>query len=354
MTYHDVYTDTYGAAMALTLGIDVSSYQDPSGSGDRNLIDWGQVAPTPYDFALARMSIGRGTVDEDGRQNLKAMLGRIPVPGAYGVVGVSEPVEDGAKLLVREIEACGVDPRTILVMLDAEKFNDGSRPSLRQINRYAIQLHDLLGTWPHAYVPDWFLDQLRLAGDGDGTVRGLELANCLWVPSEYIGAPWTEARISSKKPTNLRGFAGLAWHQFTSSGTVPGITGRVDLDAYYGTLTELRAQLLGLEAPMPTLEEIAELFTKPGSEVRIAIRDLGVRAVNSAIGGVDKADTSSDSPARQGIADVVGALPITLDVTKLTPAQLELIGSVFVGKAVITGIRVSPDGTFTVAFEPAA
>lgn len=341
--------------MAITLGVDVSSHQDPSGSGDQNLIDWSQVAPTPYDFAVARMTIGRGT-DEDGRQNLRAMGGKIPVAGAYGVVGTGRPVEDGAKLLVDEIAACGVDPRTILVMLDAENFSDGSHPTLGQINRYAIQVHTELGAWPHAYVPDWFLDQLRLAGDGDGTVRGLELANCRWVPSEYLPAPWTEDRIRAKRPTNLRGFDGIAWHQFTSSGSVPGITGRVDLNAFYGTLTELRAQLLGQEGPMldtTDKEWIVRQFTQSGTDIRIALLSLGRRAVNSTIGAQDVDTWGKDSPARKGIADVVGALPVELDVTKLTPDQLTLIGSVFAGKAVITGIQASSDGTFTVTFEPA-
>lgn len=238
--------------MTIVRGIDVSSHQDPSGSGDRNLIDWSQVAPTPYDFALARMSIGRSTRDEDGRQNLAAMLGRIPIAGAYGVVGYADPVEDGADLLVKEIRAVGVDPADILVMLDAEDFGRGGpHPTIDQVDRYAKRLRALLGRWPVAYVPDWWLD-------GHGyTVAGRALAECPWAPSEYIAAPFTEARITAKRPASLHGFKRLGWLQFTSSGTVAGISGRVDLNAFYGTLTQLKAQLLGQEADMPlTADEI--------------------------------------------------------------------------------------------------
>jgi len=329
--------------MAITLGIDVSSYQDPSGSGDRNLIDWSQVAPTPYDFALARMSIGRGTLDEDGRQNLRAMGGRIPVLGAYGVVGISEPVEDGAKLLVDEIAACGVDPRSILVMLDAEKFGNGSHPSRRQINRYAIQLHTELGTWPHAYVPDWFLDQLAAAGDGDGTVRGLELANCLWVPSEYLPAPWTEDRIRTKRPTNLRGFAGLAWHQFTSSGSVPGITGRVDLNCYYGTLTQLRAQLLGGQEEIDlTKQEFIEAWQQLTAQGIISGQDNWADYFRVAPDRLAKilAQEEANGAALAKLGTLLEAglkVEVTLDLATASPQQLQDLGSAIGDRLAILG-----------------
>jgi hypothetical protein len=242
MPYRDRYADAYSfysdeeaALMAITLGIDVSWWQGQ--------IDWSQVATTPYRFGICRMTrAGRG-VDETGRRNLRGILGHLPVAGGYGVVGTVDPVGD-AKALMDELAAV-TDPHQVLVMLDAERFADGTGPSRRHINAFAVQVHAELGRWPIAYVPDWYLDWLATKGDGDGTVGGLELASCPWAPSEYIGPPWTETRISSKKPTNLRGFKGLAWHQFTSSGTVAGVATRVDLNAYYGTLAELRTQLLG-------------------------------------------------------------------------------------------------------------
>jgi hypothetical protein len=236
--------------MALVLGVDVSSFQDPSASKDRNLINWASVERTPYDFALARMSIGMSTLDEDGRQNLAAMLKlKVPVCGAYGVVGYTEPVEEGAALLVAEIAAV-TDPRGVLVMLDAEDYSkrpDGTvpHPTIDQVDRYAIALHQLLGRWPVAYVPKWWLAKHGYS------VKGRALANCPWAPSRYISGPWSEARLLAAKPTDLAGFKRLAWLQFTSSGTVSGITGKVDLNVYYGDLALLRRELLGLGAATP-------------------------------------------------------------------------------------------------------
>lgn len=257
------------------------------------------------------------------------------------MVGTSVPVEDGAKLLVDEIAACGVDPRSILVMLDAENFGDGSHPSLRQINRYAVQLHTLLGTWPHAYVPDWFLDQLAAGGDGDGTVRGLELANCRWVPSEYIGPPWTEARIGSKRPTDLRGFAGLAWHQFTSSGSVPGISGRVDLNAYYGTLTQLRAELLGGQEEIDvTKQEFIDAWKEITAQGIVPGQDTWADGFRV---GVDKlakihAQETANGAALTKLNTLLEAglkVEVTLDLATASPQQLQDLGNAIADRLVV-------------------
>ncbi len=216
--------------MAITHGIDVSVFQ---GS-----IDWAAVGRTAYQFALARMSVGRATRDNNGRRNLRGMVGHVAVGGAYGVVGSAEPVEDGAKLLVDEIAAV-TDPASVLVMLDAEDFSDGSHPTITQVNRYAVELRRLLGRWPIAYVPGWWLDNHGY------TVSGRALANCPWAASRYIPGPWTESRLRANKPTNLHGFKTLAWLQYTASARVAGISGNVDADAFYGDLAALRHALLG-------------------------------------------------------------------------------------------------------------
>ncbi len=222
--------------MAITQGIDVSIFQ---GS-----IDWAAVRRAGYQFALARMSIGRTTRDSGGRRNLADMAGHIAVRGAYGVVGTSEPVEAGARLLVDEVAAVA-DPARVLVMFDAEDFPDGSSPTIDQVDRYATELRRLIGRWPVAYVPGWWLDK------HGGTVSGRAMASCPWAQAHYIQPPWTDARLQANRPTNLRGFRSLAWLQYTDSAPVPGIDGNVDADAYYGDLAALRHALLGA----PTEEE---------------------------------------------------------------------------------------------------
>jgi lysozyme len=282
--YQDTYTDTYGAPMAITLGIDVSKYQ--------GTINWAGVAGTAYRFGISRMSIGRGTLDETGRRNLKASLDSLPVAGGYGVVGVTEPVEDGAKLLLHEI-ASVTDPTGVLVMLDAENFSDGSHPTIDQVDRYAKQIHADLGRWPIAYVPNWWLVQHGY------TVAGRGLANSPWAPSHYLAAPWTEEKLEANKPTNLRGFDSLGWLQYTSSATVAGVAGRVDANVFYGTLADLKARLLGQGDDMSAADvaainkhadDLYRLLAKP-SDGRANLTDLkaGIAAVT---GEVDATQTA--------------------------------------------------------------
>ena len=53
------------------------------------------------------------------------------------------------------------------------------------------------------------------------------------------------------------------------------------------------------------------------------------------------------------IDERLDGLKVEVDVSKLTPDQLTLIGSVMAGRAVITGLQAASDGTFTVTFAPA-
>ncbi len=208
--------------MTITRGIDVSAFQGQ--------IDWGRVG---YPFALARMTIGRSTLDDHGQANLRGALAHVPLAGAYGVVGYTDPVEDGAALLVAQI-AKVADPGRVLVMLDAENFQDGRHPTIGQVDAYAVELHRLLGRWPVAYVPGWWLTEHGYK------VSGLQLANCPWAQSHYFGAPWTEDRLRSFQPVDLRGFTQLGWLQYTDKATVAGISGGVDADCFYGDLAGLR------------------------------------------------------------------------------------------------------------------
>jgi hypothetical protein len=285
--------------MTYTLGVDVSHYQ--------GTIDWAKVAATSYDFALARMIVGRNTLDLRGAANLRGMLGRVPVPGAYGVVGTSEPVTDGAKRLVDEMAATGADPASTLVMLDAEDFADGTHPTVRQVDAYARQLHALIGRWPVAYVPSWWMSKHGYS------VAGLDLARCPWAPSHYLPAPWTEAKLEANRPTSLHGFGSLAWLQYTSSGTVQGIAGNVDLNCFYGSLADLRRQLLGARAP--SVQEDLDMATADDilAYLRDLKQDLTVGGTTS-LGGEATSTTEAyaklqrdTKAAVDGLADAVAA-----------------------------------------------
>lgn len=315
--------------MVITLGIDVSHYQGP--------IDWAAVAHTSYRFGVARMTIGRTTLDTMGRTNLRAMNGTMPVAGAYGVVGYAEPVEDGAKLLLDEIAAAGGDPARILVMLDAENFSDGRHPTVDQVDRYARQLRADLGRWPVAYVPDWWLDTHGYS------VAGRGLANCPWAPSEYFAAPWTEDRLLAHKPASLHGFTTLGWLQYTSSATSSGVSGRVDANCFYGTLTELRARLLGQQEDDMTQDEHDALMWLRQNVA--LLRDQGVRMTDH--GDPDVAGRSNNLAT---VRDDLAALATKLD--GLPQVDATAVATLVAGALEITGITTDPAGTISVTFGP--
>jgi GH25 family lysozyme M1 (1,4-beta-N-acetylmuramidase) len=339
--YHDIYSDTYGAAMTLTLGTDVSAYQ--------GAVNWASVARTPYRFGLARMTIGRSTRDDRGRDNLKAMVDAMPVAGAYGVVGYSEPVTDGAKFLVDEIEAAGVDHAKILVMLDAENFSDGQHPTISQVDAYAQELRRLLGRWVVSYVPAWWMRQHGY------TAAGRALSNCPWAPSHYLSAPWTEAKLLANKPPLEFGFKSLAWLQYTSSASVAGVSGNVDANCFYGTLDQLRAKLLGQqEDDMTTEEHDALMWLRTNAATH---NDIGI-----VIRGDETTDPTKDTHpdnigrTRQDLAAGLSAVATRLDAivnrldsgpsVMLDPEQLaDLKQAVTLEGSALIQLAVSPPTT---------
>jgi len=322
--------------MAITRGIATSSFQDPTPtSAPSDDIDWNLVERTAQDFAIIRLTIGRTTTDVTGLRDLRGALSEgVPIVGAYGVCGYAEPVEDGAKVLV-DRAATVADPATLAFMVDAEDFGDGRHPTIGQVNRYAIQLHHDTGRWPAAYVPGWWMSKYGYS------VAGLELRHCPWAQSHYFGQPWTDERLQSFKPTNLRGFDRLAWLQFASSGSLSGVATRVDLNAAYMTVSELRV-LLGLSQQQGDISmddaTKAYLDTMKGdilTRINLAVQRVGGR---------------TNSVYNNQNVDYQG-LVMARDIQQLDAAA---VAALVAGQLEVTGISTGAGGVVTVTFGPKA
>lgn len=88
-----------------------------------------------------------------------------------------------------------------------------------------------------------------------------------------------------------------------------------------------------------TIDELRKELSTIGTPSRVALLSLMRRGVNSTIGADDNDEWGKDSPARKGIAAVVGTLPIELDLTKLTADQLVIIGQAVRNGLIVEGLE---------------
>jgi lysozyme len=222
-------------------GVDVSYYQ--------GLPDWRQVYNAGIRFAFSKVSESTDYVNSTwahNRAGMETLTGF--VPGAYHFLrSTTDPAEQA-----RHFAAAAGDLSKWAVMLDVEPITDQdgkvvSMPSAAQAKTWVTELkakaggHKVLG-----YFPRWYWREL---GEPD-----LSFFDGL-CGSEYVSGTGTAATLYTRVPSawwEPYGGENVVTLQFSSSATVPGISGKVDVNAYRGTVDELRAALIGTTpAPKP-------------------------------------------------------------------------------------------------------
>ena len=307
--------------MDLTWGTDVSKWQ--------GVIDWPQVERSGLaDFAAVRVTIGVG-VDVRWQANLAGAADHVPLPMAYAVVGTKAAQADAAELLVNMVDRVSDISRVVLVV-DAENFSDGSHPTMGQVHQFRDALHRLTGRWPLAYLPGWFMSQHSYETDGQPWP---------WWPSRYRPEPWTPARLDATRPDLAYGFQVMGPWQFTSSGSIAGISGNVDRNVYFGSLAELRALTLGgEEQDMPLTEAEWDRMEKLVDQ-RIGLLFRG--DAGTPTGGTHQDNLKNIRADLDELGNQIDAVaPV------LTDAQLEVLAERLATKAAIVG-----HPTFTITGE---
>lgn len=215
-------------------GVDVASYQGNP--------DWRRVYETGIRFAFSKVTENTGYVNPTWSHNKAGMLalGDKFLPGAYhflhGGNGAAQAryflskVGDVSKLAVAlDVEANGADAVTSRAWVaEFKRLTDG---------------HPVIG-----YYPRWYWDQ---TGRPD-----LSFFDTIW-QSRYVSGDGSPTGLFAKVPSTWWATFGgepISILQYSSSATVPGISGRCDINAYRGTLDELRALALGEEV-MATLDK---------------------------------------------------------------------------------------------------
>jgi lysozyme len=199
---------------AVLEGIDVSSWQGKP--------DWAAVAAAGYAFGIVKATEGLDYINPDFLYDWNGMRGAGMVRGSYHWGDPTQSADQQARFF---LDTTGPLLPGDMLMLDGEE-GDGD------VGAWALAFLQALearaGFIPLCYTGRWF-------SDPHGFPQHPELARYPLVAAAYQDTepapipPWTKITI---------------W-QRSSTGTVPGIIGNVDLDRFYGT----RAELLALGKP---------------------------------------------------------------------------------------------------------
>ena len=248
-------------------GVDVSRHQ---GTG----IDWAKVRASGIDFMIARASLAT-TPDATYRDNARrARLAGIPVVGAYHFLypaSVVSPVEQ-ARLFVKRIQ----NADGILTMLDVEKDRSPTTgqvfiPTISDARAFAKEFKKL--TRNHTlimYAPGWYWTG-HIGNPPASDLGPLCASRFVPVAKDADGDPirMTPKQAFAKVPPKFwkakhGGWSKATILQFTSTGKVGGHGGRIDIDAFDGTLPKLKVLTGPAGQPLSALVPSASTLSPPG------------------------------------------------------------------------------------------
>lgn len=197
--------------MSYTNGLDVSQYQ-----GD---IDWPSVRAAGYEIAIVKISGGDGGsqalyFDPTANRNYYFAKDAGLAVGGYHFAGGGDPVSE-AEFFVRGMSPVVQDD---VFVLDWEVQH---ADPVGWCQSFVNRVHELTGVWCIVYMNG----STRNAYDWSPVA-----ANCgMWI-AWYGKDPEGDLPVTG---------AYIA-HQYTSSGSVPGISGSVDLDAFYLSIDQFK------------------------------------------------------------------------------------------------------------------
>lgn len=236
-------------------GVDVSRYQ--------GTIDWSAVKKSGRSFAFVKATDGTSYgYTEYYLQNIAQVRAAGLIPGAYHWLraGPNGELRDPVGQARYFLSIIG-DPNGLLCAVDVEVLRSStgaitSKPDMRSVQPFADEFHRLAGPHPlFLYTGEWY-----------------------WVgyignpPASHIGPLWhseydkTQADIANgPELDNYGGWGAATIWQYTSSGTVAGISGSVDLNLYYGTRDQLLTYTHSGDAPpedMFTVGQFEDIMRK--------------------------------------------------------------------------------------------
>jgi lysozyme len=191
-------------------GVDVSVWQ-----GD---IDWKKVRASGRAFAVIRVSDGAYHFDSKFDQNWSGAKAAGLARGVYQFFRASQ---DGTAQADMLLEHVGSDVGEIDPVADVEVSDGVSAATMNtHLAQWMTRIEQATGRTPIIYTSPGLWGSL--SGSSQFAAEGLWVAN--WgVSCPSVPSPWSTWKF---------------W-QYSNKGTVPGISGAVDLDRFNGTLAQL-------------------------------------------------------------------------------------------------------------------
>jgi GH25 family lysozyme M1 (1,4-beta-N-acetylmuramidase) len=210
-------TPTPWSGPPVTEGIDVSHWQ--------NAIDWPIVRAAGKRFAYIKASESIDFVDWMYATNRAQAKAAGLYVGAYHFAGPDATPGDAVAEADHFLATATIVPGELLPVLDLERSGGLSSVDLQAwVASYLDRIYQVTGVRGVIYVSPSFWQNYM----GDATWFAATGYRVLWI------AHWT---TSAEPSVPAGGWGGNGWTfwQYTSSGTVPGITGNVDLNRFKGT-----------------------------------------------------------------------------------------------------------------------
>jgi len=200
-------------------GIDVSNWQ--------GRIDWSRVRAAGVRFAIAKASEGIGYRDRSYERN---RAGALAHGLAFGAYHFARPENDPIKEADWFVEVANYRRGMIIPTLDLERTGGRSPAGLTKWTKaWLTRVHDRLGVRAMIYVSPSFWRQY--------------LDNTEWFARHGYHVVWVAHWRASNPKVPASGWDGHSWTfwQYSTTGSVPGISGPVDLNRY--RYAKLRAVL---------------------------------------------------------------------------------------------------------------
>jgi GH25 family lysozyme M1 (1,4-beta-N-acetylmuramidase) len=196
-----------------TPGIDVSRHQ--------GTIDWAQVAASGQRFVIAKATEGLFSVDPMYATNRAGAMAAGLVFGAYHFARADLHPDDPTGEADHFVDTAQLGPGNIVPVLDLERSGDLTQGQLTAwILAWLDEVMARTGVRPMVYTsPNGWANRT-----GDTTAVADAGYSLLWIAHWFVAEPTV--------PANDWQGNGWAFWQYSNCGTVPGISGCVDLDWY--------------------------------------------------------------------------------------------------------------------------